>query len=106
MSSRLPIGMLTQLARNRTDEAARKLGDLTRTNAGASRQLELLLQYRREYGVQLRGLAREGAPASSGATTSSCRRSTPASRSSAPCSRRRRPGWNAAAASGSNSGAG
>lgn len=61
MPSQLPIGTLSQLARNRTDEAARKLAALRDANLGASAKLDLLLQYRQEYARQLHSLLAQGA---------------------------------------------
>lgn len=61
MPSNLPIGTLTDLARTRTDEAARKLAALRNANLSAARKLELLLQYRQEYARQLQSLLAQGA---------------------------------------------
>jgi flagellar protein FliJ len=60
MPPKLPIGTLTDLARSRTEEAARKLAALRNANMSASRKLELLLQYRRDYGQQLQAMMLEG----------------------------------------------
>mgnify|MGYP006155036529 CR=1 FL=1 len=61
MASTLPIGILTDLARARADEAARQLTALREANLSAARKLELLLQYREEYARQLQSLLAQGA---------------------------------------------
>lgn len=61
MPSQLPIGTLSDLARTRTDEAARKLAALRDANLSAARKLEVLLQYRQEYTRQLQSLLAQGA---------------------------------------------
>jgi flagellar FliJ protein len=61
MPSQLPIGTLSQLARTRTDEAARTLAALRDANLSAARKLEVLLQYRQEYTRQLQSLLAQGA---------------------------------------------
>lgn len=60
MSQKLPLDMLTDLARNKTDESARRLGALQTAVISASQKLELLLQYRQDYHNQLDALMREG----------------------------------------------
>ncbi len=60
MPPKLPLGTLTDLARSRTEEAVRKLAALRTANIGASRKLELLLQYRRDYGEQLQAMMLQG----------------------------------------------
>lgn len=61
MPSQLPIATLSELARSRTDEAARKLAGLRDANLSAAGKLELLLQYRQEYARQLQSLLAQGA---------------------------------------------
>jgi flagellar FliJ protein len=51
---------LTELARTRMQEAARKLAALRNANLGAGAKLELLEQYRRDYGHQLQNLLTQG----------------------------------------------
>lgn len=60
MTSKIPLETLTDLARRRTEEAARKLALLRDANMSACEKLELLLQYRREYGEQLHALLAAG----------------------------------------------
>jgi flagellar protein FliJ len=60
MTPRLPIGTLTDLARTRADEAARKLAALRNARLSATRKLELLLEYRRDYAEQLQALLLAG----------------------------------------------
>jgi flagellar protein FliJ len=54
MASTLPLETLTGLARDRTDEAARRLASLTTASDTAAHKLEALQQYRRDYAEQLR----------------------------------------------------
>jgi len=60
MPPKLPIATLTGLARGRTDDALRRLAALQNASTSASRKLELLLQYRRDYGAQLQQLMAQG----------------------------------------------
>jgi flagellar protein FliJ len=60
MPPKLPIETLTELARSRTEEAARQLAALRTASMSASAKLELLQQYRRDYGEQLQAMMREG----------------------------------------------
>lgn len=53
MPSQLPLDTLTELARSRSDDAARRLAVLLQAKASASEKLELLLQYRADYSEQL-----------------------------------------------------
>lgn len=48
-----PFATLTELARHRTDEASRRLGELQRAQLGAGEQLRLLLNLRSDYLAQL-----------------------------------------------------
>jgi len=64
MAHKLPLDTLTDLARNKTDEAARRLGALQTAVISASRKLELLIQYRQDYHDQLDALMRNGLPSS------------------------------------------
>lgn len=63
MATKLPIDTLTELARSRADEAARRLAALREANLSASRKLELLQEYRLDYGTQLQSLLQAGLPA-------------------------------------------
>ena len=54
MSAKLPLDTLTELARSRSDDAARRLAGLLQAQSSASQKLELLLQYREDYSEQLR----------------------------------------------------
>ena len=63
-SSKLPLGMLIDLAQNQTDDAARRLGALQSAHLSAQQKLELLLQYRQDYHAQLDTLMRGGLPSS------------------------------------------
>lgn len=60
MPPKLPIATLTDLARDRTEDALRRLAALQNASASASQKLELLQQYRRDYGVQLQQLMAQG----------------------------------------------
>ena len=48
-NGRLPLDMLLELAQTRTDEAAKRLGQLIAAQSEDSRKLELLQQYRADY---------------------------------------------------------
>jgi flagellar protein FliJ len=60
MSTTLPLTMLMDLARNKTEEATRRLGRLQSAQIDANKKLELLLQYRQEYQETLHAQMREG----------------------------------------------
>jgi flagellar FliJ protein len=62
MARKLPLETLTELARNRTDDAARRLGALQSAQLGVDQKLELLLQYRQDYHQQLDALMSQGLP--------------------------------------------
>jgi flagellar FliJ protein len=62
MPQRLPLDTLTDLARTQTDDAARRLGVLQNAQLGALQKLEMLLQYRKDYEIQLQALMSEGLP--------------------------------------------
>lgn len=62
MPSKLPLDTLTELARNKTDDAARQLGVLQNAQVTAREKLELLLQYRQDYSEQLQLLMQNGLP--------------------------------------------
>ncbi|QNK68897.1 flagellar export protein FliJ [Variovorax sp. PAMC26660] len=64
MSSKLPLDMLIDLAKNQTDDAARRLGALQSAHLSARQKLDLLLQYRQDYHDQLDALMRGGLPSS------------------------------------------
>ena len=60
MRPTLPIGTLTDLARTRTDEAARALAILRDGKLTANQKLEQLLAYRRDYTAQLQSMMARG----------------------------------------------
>lgn len=60
MPQRLPLEMLTDLARTQTDESAKRLGLLQSAQLTASQKLELLMKYRQDYALQLQALMSEG----------------------------------------------
>ena len=62
MPHKLPLDTLTDLARNKTDDAARQLGLLQNAQVSAAQKLELLLQYRQDYSDQLQVLMENGLP--------------------------------------------
>jgi flagellar FliJ protein len=60
MANKLPLATLIELAQSKTDEAARRLGQLQNAHTSAAEKLELLLQYRQEYLNQLQVQLRDG----------------------------------------------
>ena len=60
MAQRLPLEMLTDLARTQTDESAKRLGLLQNAQLSASQKLEMLMKYRQDYVEQLQALMSEG----------------------------------------------
>ncbi|SEA42249.1 flagellar export protein FliJ [Variovorax sp. YR216] len=60
MPQRLPLEMLTDLARTQTDESAKRLGLLQNAQLSASQKLEMLMKYRQDYVEQLQALMSEG----------------------------------------------
>jgi len=60
MAQRLPLEMLTDLARTQTDESAKRLGLLQNAQLSASQKLEMLVKYRQDYVEQLQALMSEG----------------------------------------------
>ncbi|MBO9515995.1 MAG: flagellar export protein FliJ [Variovorax sp.] len=62
MSQRLPLDTLTELARTRTDDAAKRLGTLQNAQLSASQKLDMLLKYRQDYHDQLQALMSQGLP--------------------------------------------
>ncbi len=60
MPNKLPLDTLIELARNRTDDAARRLGHLQNARLSADEKLSLLLQYRADYHAQLQALMQNG----------------------------------------------
>ena len=60
MANKLPLATLIELAQSKTDEAARRLGQLQNAHTSAAEKLELLLQYRLEYLDQLQVQLRDG----------------------------------------------
>jgi len=53
MPSTFQLQTLLNLARQKVDDAARKLGELTNAQSSASSKLEMLIEYRAEYMAQL-----------------------------------------------------
>jgi len=60
MSENFPLQRLLDLAHERTDDAARRLGELIGAEKEDDRKLALLLQYRDEYQARFMEAAREG----------------------------------------------
>ncbi|MBY0578135.1 MAG: flagellar export protein FliJ [Burkholderiales bacterium] len=60
MSKAFPLQPLIDLAKNETDIAIRKLGELNRQNRSISGKLDLLLQYRQEYQLRFEESVRCG----------------------------------------------
>ena len=60
MAQRLPLEMLTDLARTQTDESAKRLGLLQNAQLSANQKLEMLMKYRQDYVEQLQTLMGEG----------------------------------------------
>lgn len=63
-STQLPLGILIDLAQNRTDEATRRLGELQSAQLSAAEKLTLLRDYRQDYLAQLNARMRGGLPLS------------------------------------------
>lgn len=49
MPKKLPLATLMELARTKTDDATRRLGQLQNAQLSASAKLDMLVQYRQEY---------------------------------------------------------
>lgn len=64
MPQKLPLDTLIELARTKTDEATRRLGELQNAQTSASAKLEMLVQYRQEYLAQFSQQMQDGLPAS------------------------------------------
>jgi len=60
MPKRLPLDTLTDLARTKTDESAKRLGLLQTAQLTASQKLDMLTKYRQDYVEQLQALMSEG----------------------------------------------
>lgn len=60
MSSRFHLQPLLDLAQTRTDEAARKLGELIASERSVEQKLKLLEDYRQEYNERFMQAVREG----------------------------------------------
>lgn len=60
MSENFPLQRLLDLAHDRTDDAARRLGELIGAEKEDDRKLELLRQYRSEYQERFMEAARQG----------------------------------------------
>lgn len=64
MSQKLPLDTLIELARTKTDEATRRLGQLQNAQTSASAKLDMLEQYRQDYLAQFSQQMQGGLPAS------------------------------------------
>lgn len=60
MSENFPLQKLLDLAHERTDDAARRLGELIGAEKEDDRKLALLLEYREEYQARFMAAARNG----------------------------------------------
>ena len=60
MPQKLPLDTLIDLARNRTDDAARRLGFLQSAQLSADEKLTVLMQYRQDYHARLQALMQQG----------------------------------------------
>lgn len=60
MTSKLPLATLIELASERTDQAARRLAELLKAQAGVAERLALLQQYRDEYVARFEDRLRAG----------------------------------------------
>lgn len=49
MTNKLPLTILIELAQSKTDEAARRLGQLQNAHTSAADKLQMLVEYRQEY---------------------------------------------------------
>ena len=65
MPQKLPLDTLIELAQGRTDQAARRLGELQQGEARAQEQLGLLVKYREEYLQRLHSRMQDGLSATS-----------------------------------------
>ena len=65
MSQKLPLALLIELAKTKTDQATRRLGQLQNTHTSAVEKLDMLQQYRQEYLEQMNGQMRDGVAAAS-----------------------------------------
>ena len=62
-NAKLPLDMLSDLARTQTDKAAIRLGALQTARITSTQKLDLLMQYRQDYVDQLNALMQNGMPA-------------------------------------------
>ena len=60
MPGKLPLDTLIELARGKTDDAARRLGALQSAQLDARQKLDVLTQYRHDYHAQLQKLMQQG----------------------------------------------
>ena len=60
MPQKLPLDTLIELARGKTDDAARRLGALQSAQLDAKQKLTLLIQYRQDYLAQLQAQMQQG----------------------------------------------
>lgn len=49
MTNKLPLTILIELAQSKTDEAAKRLGQLQNAHTSAADKLQMLVEYRQEY---------------------------------------------------------
>ena len=60
MTNKLPLTILIELAQSKTDEAARRLGQLQNAHTSAADKLQMLVEYRQEYLDQMQQQMRGG----------------------------------------------
>ncbi|MDM0042962.1 flagellar export protein FliJ [Variovorax dokdonensis] len=60
MAKQLPLDTLSELARTKTDDAARRLGALQNAQLSAAQKLEMLIDYRQDYFGQLQAQMAHG----------------------------------------------
>lgn len=60
MPQKLPLDILIELARGKTDDAARRLGALQSAQLDAKQKLALLIQYRQDYLAQMQAQMQQG----------------------------------------------
>lgn len=60
MTNKLPLIILIELAQSKTDEAARRLGQLQNAHTSAADKLQMLVEYRQEYLDQMQQQMRGG----------------------------------------------
>lgn len=60
MTNKLPLTILIELAQSKTDEAAKRLGQLQNAHTSAADKLQMLVEYRQEYLDQMQQQMRGG----------------------------------------------